>query len=88
MATLQIRNMPDDLMEKLQERAKRERRSVSAQAITELQRTLDEPHDRQKVRELLKRADELRAKTKLHPGTPEAVEMIRRDRDRDHEDWA
>ena len=41
MATLNIKNFPDALYEKLQERAKRERRSVAQEVIHILDRELD-----------------------------------------------
>jgi plasmid stability protein len=41
MATLNIKNFPDPLYEKLQERAKREHRSVTQEVIHILDHTLD-----------------------------------------------
>jgi plasmid stability protein len=43
VATLNIKNLPDSLHQKLKERAKRERRSVAQQVIEMLSRALEEP---------------------------------------------
>ena len=43
MATLNIKNLPDPLYQKLQARAKRERRSVAQQVTEMLSRALEEP---------------------------------------------
>ncbi len=43
MATLNIKNLPDPLYEKLKARAKRERRSVAQEVIGLLSATLDTP---------------------------------------------
>ena len=41
MATLNVKNLPDDLYKKLQARAKRERRSVAQEVTQLLSRVLD-----------------------------------------------
>ena len=43
MATLNIKNLPDDLHEKLKTRAKHKRRSVAQEVISLLSATLDQP---------------------------------------------
>ena len=42
MATLNIKNFPDDLYDKLKEHAERERRSVAQQVICTLERATEE----------------------------------------------
>lgn len=43
MATLNIKNLPDDLYRKLQARARREHRSVAQEVTRLLERALEEP---------------------------------------------
>lgn len=43
MATLNVKNLPDELYEKLRKRAKRERRSVAQEVTHLLEQTLQEP---------------------------------------------
>ncbi len=43
MATLNIKNLPEDLYRKLRARARRERRSISQEATRILERAMDEP---------------------------------------------
>lgn len=43
MATLNVKNLPDDLYRKLQERAKRQRRSVAQEVTHLLEQALSEP---------------------------------------------
>ena len=88
MATLQIRNMPDDLMEKLRELAKREHRSVSAQALVELEKivTKDSPRqiDTGEAERLIERARRLRETLRWPENGPtieEVIEQGRRERD-------
>ena len=81
MATLQIRNLPDDLYQALVRKAEEERRSVSQQAIVELSRNLQLAIDAKAKRKRI--LAEIR---KSHPGLgrrlPDPVKLIREDRDR------
>ena len=43
MATLNIKNLPDGLYEKLRERARRRRRSIAQEATRILERAIEEP---------------------------------------------
>lgn len=81
MASLQIRELPDDICEALARRARTEGRSLAQQAVTELKR-LPEVEARRRRRETV---DRLLAKLRTAPGkplepTPEA--LIREDRQR------
>ncbi len=49
LATLNIKNFPDPLYEKLQERARREHRSVTQEVIHILDHTLDHTLDHEKT---------------------------------------
>jgi len=43
MATLNIKNLPDALYERLRERARRQRRSIAQEATRILEQAVDEP---------------------------------------------
>jgi antitoxin FitA len=88
MATLYVRNLPDDLYAKLQELAASQHRSINAQVITLLKQSLAterQPrvdHEQQNVIKLL---EESRSRRRVNPadfGLPDSTEMIREDRDR------
>jgi plasmid stability protein len=80
MATLHVRNVPDEIYEALRARAKREGRSINAAAITILREALS-PVDAEAFLEDLRR---FRARTKLPQGAFAPEEIIRRDRDAGH----
>jgi plasmid stability protein len=88
MATLYVRNLPDDLYAKLQELAASQHRSINAQVITLLEQVLTtqaqetEEQKRQNVPKLL---EEIRNRRRVNPGDfglPDSTELIREDRDR------
>jgi plasmid stability protein len=80
MATLHVRNVPDDVYEALRARAKSEGRSINAAAITILRDALS-PVDAEAMIEDLRR---FRTQTKLPRGALAPEEIIRRDRDSGH----
>jgi plasmid stability protein len=80
MATLHVRNVPDDVYEALRTRARAEGRSINAAAITILREALT-PVDAGAMIEDLRR---FRARTKLPQGALAPEEIIRRDRDSGH----
>ncbi|MEH1769152.1 MAG: Arc family DNA-binding protein [Nostoc sp.] len=88
MATLYVRNLPDDLYAKLQELAASEHRSINAQVITLLEQALKteaqqtEEERRKNVPKLL---EEIRLRREKLPSDiewPDSTAMIREDRDR------
>ncbi|MBN3958303.1 Arc family DNA-binding protein [Nostoc sp. NMS8] len=88
MATLYVRNLPDDLYTKLQELAASEHRSINAQVITLLEQALKteaqqtEEERRKNVPKLL---EEIRLRREQLPTDiewPDSTAMIREDRDR------
>lgn len=79
MATLQIRDMPDEVYEALAERAQTQRRSVEEQAIVELTQRLPSEARRQRM-EVIERLSTM--KSPLPPDAPDPVDLIREDRDR------
>ena len=79
MATLHVRNVPDDLYERLRLRAAARHRSLSAEIIELLEGVLG-PRDRAaKMNEVLAR---IRARSEGQPPVPEgyAADLIREDR--------
>jgi plasmid stability protein len=80
MATLHVRNVPEDVYEALRARAEREGRSINAEAITILREALS-PVDAEAMLEDIRR---FRARTKLPQGRLAPEEIIRRDRDSGH----
>ena len=81
MASLQIRDLPDDIYETLSHRASREGRSLAQQAIAEL-RKVPEQEARQRRLEALDRIRE-----RLDPHEPRTLSrppegLIREDRER------
>jgi plasmid stability protein len=80
VATLHVRNVPDDIYDALRARAKSEERSINAVAIAILREVLS-PVDAEAMIEDLRR---FRARTRLPQGTLAPEEIIRRDRDSGH----
>ncbi|MHC5859363.1 FitA-like ribbon-helix-helix domain-containing protein [Nostoc sp.] len=88
MATLYVRNLPDDLYAKLQELAASEHRSINAQVITLLEQALKteaqqtEEERRKNVPKLLEEIRLRREKLPTDIEWPDSTSMIREDRDR------
>jgi antitoxin FitA len=80
MATLYVRDMPDDLYARLRDEAHGSRRSIGAAAIEILQSELRERGDLT-VGELLKRARKVRGRA-VRPATVSVADEIRADRER------
>jgi hypothetical protein len=82
MPSVQVRNMPDKLYNKLVELAKKDNRSIAKETIYLLGKAIDLESDLKSKRvekiENILRLNEKSAKYKLPP----AVDMIREDRDR------
>jgi plasmid stability protein len=78
VATLHVRNVPDDLYAALRKRAERENRSINAEAIAILRRALSRRRDADDVLADLR---ELRHRLRWPEGSPPPEELIRRDRD-------
>jgi len=88
MATLYVRNLPDDLYAKLQELAASQHRSINAQVITLLEQVLTtqaQETKEQKRQNVPKVLEEIRNRRRVNPGDfglPDSTELIREDRDR------
>lgn len=79
MSVLHVRNVPDDLYERLRHRAEEQRRSLSAEVITLLSRALEEEQSPQVT------LDAIRSRRFFHPveaGAPDSTTMLRQDRGR------
>lgn len=88
MATLHIRNVPDDLYARLQQLASSQNRSISAQLIILLESALT-PETQQSQSEKPKSITEIlvqsRRRRRVNPadfGLPDSTTLIREDRDR------
>ena len=81
MASLQIRELPDDIYEALVRRARAEGRSLAQQAVTELRR-LPEVEARGRRQETVDRLLDRLATTPGKSLDPVPEELIREDRER------
>jgi plasmid stability protein len=82
MATLYVRDVPEDVVEKLKGLAARERRSVSAQVLAMVESVLGDDEWRQKNQALL--LDIRERRKRMSPARPgeDAVSLLREDRSR------
>jgi len=79
MASLQIRDLPDDIYRALAERARKEGRSLAQQALIELRKLADvEANER---RRMLVGAMRGRVRPAALADLPDPVDLIREDRD-------
>ena len=78
MATIHVRNVPDDLYAALRARAKRENRSLNAETIAILRRAL---HPRRDPEDVLEGLRALRERLRWPGDAPAPEEFIRKDRD-------
>lgn len=81
MPTLYVRDVPSDLYERLRREAASARRSLSAETIELLRRSLS-ARSGISLEQLLDDADAIRGEHALPTGSPTAAELIREDRDR------
>lgn len=82
MATLYVRNVPDDLYEQLRREAAASRRSLGAEAVERLRLALAPGLPTVSLDEFLEHATRIRKERPLPAGSPSAAELIREDRDR------
>jgi plasmid stability protein len=79
--TLHVRNVPPEVYEALRARASREGRSMNAEVIAILRRSLASRRDPEDVIADLRR---FRERVQLPPDAPPPEELIREDRDAGH----
>lgn len=80
MATLHVRNVPDEIYQRLRDRAEASNRSLSAEVVVLLRGALDDRKPSQ--REVL---DEIRRRRSFRPadvGAPDSTKLLREDRGR------
>jgi plasmid stability protein len=83
MATLLVRDLPDDLLERFKRLAKQHHRSVPAEAVALIEQAVREEERREERQAALARLAERRAHIPLAaPGTPDSLTLLREDRDR------
>ena len=80
MPTLHVREVPDKLYEALREKAKAEKRSISAETISILRKDLERPFV--SAEDLLRSIKEGRKRYRPGKGAPTADALIRLDRGR------
>jgi plasmid stability protein len=81
MPNLSVRDVPSELYERLRGEAKSAHRSINAEAIERLRRSLS-PRSGTSLEQFLRDADRIRAEHVLPDDAPTAAELIREDRDR------
>ncbi|MYA90102.1 MAG: hypothetical protein F4X97_16905 [Boseongicola sp. SB0662_bin_57] len=84
MATINVRQLDDDVVNRLKRRASLNNRSLEGEARHILQRAADDDMAAKRAA-FLEASDRLRAKTSGRKQTPAEV-LIREDRDRGHRD--
>lgn len=77
MATLYVRNVPEKVYARLRERARRNGRSVNAEALE----VLAEAADQETETPITDRLEQIAKKIKLGPGDPMPEDLIREVRD-------
>ena len=80
MANFHLRDIPESLYEKLQQRARKAGRSVNKELLQIVERELDRPTPE----ELDAKLHALRRRVRLPPDAPRPEDLIREDRDSDH----
>jgi plasmid stability protein len=83
MPTLYVENVPKDLYEALRNRARKQRRSISAEVLLLLESSVPTEKELRTRRKLFKKLEKLRFTPSPSPGPfPSTEEMIREDRER------
>jgi len=77
MATLYVRNVPENVYARLRERARRNGRSVNAEALE----VLAEAADQETETPITDRLEQIAKEINLRPGDPMPEDLIREDRD-------
>ncbi|GMU24916.1 MAG: hypothetical protein AMXMBFR13_49870 [Phycisphaerae bacterium] len=82
MAILHVRDVPDELYERVRKLAQAKNRSLSAQVNTLLARAVADQEHRQSQAKLLAEARRLRESIKWDPSFPDSTTLLREDRER------
>jgi hypothetical protein len=81
MPSLQVRDVPDGLYYRLQENARKQHRSLSQQAIIELERSLDIKHDARERRGTIIKTIVSSPLVQDTDHLPDPVSLVREDRE-------
>lgn len=82
MATLHVRNLSDDLYQRLQAVASREQRSIGAEVVVLLEHALDQEALREQRMEALARIAKRRRSLPRIEGATDSLTLLREDRER------
>ncbi len=82
MATLHVRNIPDDLHRTIQALASREQRSLAAEVLVLLERAVEQEALTRERLELLKEAGCRRRSFRRPEGAADSLDLLREDRAR------
>jgi plasmid stability protein len=82
MATLYVENIPDDRYEALRERAKRNRRSITAEILAILEENVPTEKEIGARKEAVRRLQRLKFTSTSDTPMPSSLDMIREDRER------
>jgi plasmid stability protein len=82
MATLHVRNVPDEIYSTIQSLARSRNRSLSAEVITLLQQALRQEQQRQEQLKLVAEIRRSRYTYPKHKRVPDSVILLREDRER------
>ena len=85
MATINVRNLDNDVVQRLRRRASMNNRSLEDEVRHILESAVEDDMAAKRAA-FLALADRLRRETEGRPQTPSEV-LIREDRDRGHRDW-
>jgi plasmid stability protein len=81
MPILHVRNVPEDLYERIRRRAAEEKRSISAEVVDLLQAGLEARPSLSELQDYYRRLDAFRERTRDLWGPVDAVEDVREDRE-------
>jgi len=81
MASMQIRNIPQEIMERIKDIASRERRSINSQVIILIEKAVNEESARLSVNELLDLAQKIRRTIPKKRKIPGGLALLRKARE-------
>jgi plasmid stability protein len=82
MATLHVRNIPDEVYERVKQLAARQRRSLSEEVAVLLENAVEAEEQRRSQAELLAEINRVRETRTWSPDYPDSTELLREDRAR------
>ncbi|MCL5103213.1 MAG: hypothetical protein M1133_03735 [Armatimonadetes bacterium] len=82
MATLHVRNIPNEIYQAIQALASKEQRSLSAEVVILLERAIEQATLQDQRLEVLESISKRRRSFRQPEGTPSSLELLREDRAR------